>query len=228
MKKINKILKKEKLLMAATPILILLLFILLYLKGFTMDNIKFKKEYENLNIEYYTIKINNNNPIKYSNYNEVFKVIKKKTGIIFLGYPEDNNSRFAIEMLLKVIENNKFKTKIYYLNINNDRDSYTIENNKLVYQKINNEKIKGTKNYFKLLKLLDNYLPEYIISLDDKDFKVGEKRIYFPSFIFVKNGKIIDVYSATTDLESSEIYNTFENYLLTMYSSCKSRNGKLC
>ena len=94
MKKIINILNKEKLLIALTPILLVLLFILSYIKNFTNDSIKFKKEYESFNDKYYSIKINEDNPIKYSNYNEIFKVIKKKTGIIFLGYPEDNNSRY--------------------------------------------------------------------------------------------------------------------------------------
>ena len=221
----------KKIIMIGTPIFLMLLFILVYLKGFTndIDSIRFKKEYENLNKEYYTIKINKNNPIKYSNYNEIFNVIKKKTGIIFFGYPEDNNSRFAIEMLLNVIENNTFDTKIYYLDIHKDRDAYTIENDKLVYKKENNKELKGTKNYFKLLKLLDKNLSDYTISIGEKNYEVGEKRIYFPSFVFIKNGKVIEVITATIDLESDELYEIFENYLLNMYSSsCEVGNTQPC
>ena len=223
--------KKETIIMILSPVLFVLLFILIYLKGFTtnIDNIKFKREYEKLNKEYYTIKIDSDNPIKYSNYNELFDVIENKTGIIFLGYPEDNNSRFGIETLLRVIKDNEINTKIYYLDIHNDRDSYVIENDKLVYQKENNKELKGTKNYFKLLKLLDNNLPDYTINFNSKSYEVGEKRIYFPSFIFVKSGSVIAVYNITTELKSTELYDIFENYLLNIYSSsCTSGNVEPC
>lgn len=221
--------KYEKLLMITMPILLVVAIVLGYFKVIRTqnDSIKFKNEYENLNSNknYYKINIDKENPIKYSSYKEIFEVLKSKTGIIYLGYPEDNNSRFAIETLLKVIEENNVDTTVYYLDIHNDRDSYTIENNELVYDiDKNGNQIKGTENYFKLLKLLDKNLSEYILYLDDKEYDVEEKRIIFPSIIFVNKGEVLGIEYASTDMEFEDLYYAYEHYILDMYSSVCDTN----
>ena len=224
--------KKENLLLILMPILIAFMSILGYLKLINgiNDPIKFKSKYESLNNKYYKVKISKDNSIKYSSYNEIFDVIKSKTGIIYLGYPECNDCRFAIETLLNVVSDNKIKTTIYYLDIHNDRDSYTIENEKLVYEKDeNNNEIKGTENYFKLLKVLDENIFEYILYIDDKEYDTKEKRIHFPSIIFVKNGKILGLEYASTDIKYKDLYNIYQDYISDMYSStCDNLKEEAC
>ena len=61
----------------------------------TNDSLKFKEEYENLNGKdngngknYLSIDIKSYNPISYSNYEEIFDILDKGTGVIYLGFPE--------------------------------------------------------------------------------------------------------------------------------------------
>lgn len=175
--------KKEKLLMTFVPILFVLLAIFSYLKLTNVnDSIKFKKEYESLNGEktssgkkYKKVEISSSNLIKYSNYDEIIDLIENGTGIIYLGFPECPWCRSMVPVLLEVAKDNKMD-KIYYLNIKNERDSYTVEDGKLTYALDEEGKeIKGTKGYFKLLKALDSYLSDYVILLDDQKYEVGEK-----------------------------------------------------
>jgi len=218
--------KLEKHFIVFIPILLFIMATLSYIMIINNnDTIKFKNEYEKLNQKYYSVSINKNLKIKYSSYKEVFDIINSKTGIIYLGYPTDDNSRFAINTLLNVIENNNVDTTIYYLDIHQDRDSYTIEDDKLVYSKDSKGKeIKGVDNYFKLLDMLDEYLDEYIIYVDDKEYKVGEKRIHFPTIIFISEGKIKGLEYASLDMDKDSLYSVYEDYISNMYSSsCDSK-----
>ncbi len=185
------------------------------------DAKKFKDEYESLNNKtsvsghkIKSLKISSNNPIKYSNYDEIIDVIKNKSGVIYLGYPDCPWCRTAIPVLLEAAKDYKIDT-IYYLNIKDDRDYYEVKDNKLVYQKDSNGKEKkGVKGYFKLLKLLDKELDDYIVKdSDNKEYNVGEKRIYVPLIIFVNDGKIIGTHTSTVDTQESGYDNlTDEEY----------------
>ena len=185
------------------------------------DAKKFKDEYESLNNKtsvsghkIKSLKISSNNPIKYSNYDEIIDVIKNKSGVIYLGYPDCPWCRTAIPVLLEAAKDYKIDT-IYYLNIKYDRDYYEVKDNKLVYQKDSNGKEKkGAKGYFKLLKLLDKELDDYIVKdSDNKEYNVGEKRIYVPLIIFVNEGKIIGTHTSTVDTQESGYDNlTDEEY----------------
>ena len=185
------------------------------------DAKKFKDEYESLNNKtsvsghkIKSLKISSNNPIKYSNYDEIIDVIKNKSGVIYLGYPDCPWCRTAIPVLLEAAKDYKIDT-IYYLNIKYDRDYYEVKDNKLVYQKDSNGKEKkGVKGYFKLLKLLDKELDDYIVKdSDNKEYNVGEKRIYVPLIIFVNEGKIIGTHTSTVDTQESGYDNlTDEEY----------------
>ena len=134
-----------------------------------------------------------------------------------------------VPVLLDVLKDNNIDT-LYYLNIENERDSYEIQDGKLVYSKDDKgNDIKGTKGYFELLDLLEPYLSDYIITLDDQTLNVNEKRIYEPTVIFVKEGNIIGVHTSTiisqitgyeklTDDEYEELYGIYEDYILDMNS----------
>ena len=134
--------KKEKVLLICLPILCAIGAIIAYFKVININNdaIKFKKEYEGYNgvkisdnLYYSNLDIDEDNPIKYSNYEEIIDVIKNKTGIIYLGFPECPWCRSALPVLLDALDENDIET-LYYLNIKNERDVYVVEDNKLVYQ----------------------------------------------------------------------------------------------
>ena len=96
---------------------ILLLIIIALLIGCTnskSDAIKFKKEYESYNKSNIKLKISENNIIKYKTTEEINKIIKEKTGVIFIGSPKDNLSRTSIKILLDASESTDLKN-IYYI-----------------------------------------------------------------------------------------------------------------
>lgn len=176
------------------------------------DAIKFKEEYESLNgtirkkdgKKIKSLKISKDNPMKYSNYDEIINIIKNGTGIIYLGFPDCPWCRSALPVLLESASDYKIDT-IYYLNMENERDEYEVVDGKVVYKKDDaGAKIKGSEGYFKLLKTLDKELDEYIITdKKGKKYKVGEKRIYVPFIIFVNNGKIVGTHTSTVKSQES-------------------------
>ena len=64
------------------------------------DANKFKEEYEVYNKKYIKLSIDKNNPIKYKSEGDILDIIKNKTGIIYLGHPDSNECRNAINVLL--------------------------------------------------------------------------------------------------------------------------------
>lgn len=231
--------KKEKILLIVLPIILLILALLSYFKlsSLNTDAMKFKREYEKYNNkktdsgeEYLNLNIESNNPMKYKSADDLIDIISNKTGIIYLGFPECPWCRNAISVLLDVAEENDIKD-IYYFNIKNERDSYTLEDSKLVYEKDENgNEIKGTKDYSKLLKALDSVLFDYVLEVDGKKYETGVKRIYAPSVIFIKDGKIIgiqvstvesqtDPYKKLTKDQYNELYDIYTDYVVKMKSS---------
>jgi len=238
--------KREKIILISLPILCTIAAILGFVftlnKTTNEDALKFKEEYESLNgtiafgdIKYNKLDISLDNPIKYSNYDELIDVIENKSGVIYLGFPGCPWCRSALPILLDVDKDNEIN-KIYYINIKDDRDSYVVEDGKLVYQKDDegNEK-KGSKGYFKLMDALDEHLTEYIVSYKDKEYKTGEKRIYAPTVIFVRDGNVLGIHVSTveshksgfdkmTDEQVDELYGIYEEYILEMKNSSCSKD----
>ena len=152
--------------------------------------------YESLNSEktsngkkYMKITIPKDNPVVYSNYEEIFKVLDG-TGIIYFGFPQCPWCRNAVPVLLEsAIENGV--DKIYYLNNLEDRDILSLKDGKVVTEK------EAKEDYKKLLKKLGDNASIYE-GLEDESIK----RIYYPAVVFVKNGKII--YNVTGTVDSQE------------------------
>ena len=235
--------KKEKILFICLPILCAIAAIVGYLNIINIENtknedsIKFKTEYEQYNNKkalsdknYSSLEIVKKNPIKYSTYEEIIGVIENQTGIIYLGFPECPWCRSIIPVLFDVANDNDINT-IYYLNIKDERSSYVVQDGKLVYEidENGNEK-KGTEGYHKLLKVLDKYLTEYTITYENKTYETGEKRIYAPTVIFVKDGKVLGLHVSTvsshlsgydkmTDDQIEELYSIYEDYILDIKSA---------
>lgn len=197
------------------------------------DAVTFKKEYEALNNRvnpnnnklYPKISISNDNPIKYSSYDEIFEVLKSGTGVIYLGFPECPWAHNLVPVMLSAAKEVEIDT-IYYLNIKDDRDVLMLnENGDIITEK------EGNKKYFELVEKLDSILDNYILTDNDgKSVSTGKKRIYTPLLIFVKNGKIIahhtdtvdsqtDPYVALNDRQSEELLLKLINYMSKISAS---------
>ena len=110
----------------------------------------------------YEYNIDHNNMFKYSYGSEIVDVIKNKTGIIFLGFANNDWSKYYVKYLYDVLKLNNIKN-VYYYDLQRDRGT-------------------STKYYRELERLLSDYLYKQ---------DTGETRIYTPALIFVKDGKII-------------------------------------
>ena len=105
---------------------------------------------------------NIDNVFTYRSINQIIKILENGTGIIYLGFPECPWCQQYVYYLNEVAKS-KGLEKIYYKNILNDRKNNTSE-------------------YQKVVSLLNDYL-----QYDEE----GNKRIYVPAVIAVKDGKIV-------------------------------------
>ena len=198
------------------------------------DSMKFKEEYESLNEkeneltgkEYLKVSIKENNPIKYATYSEIKNIITSGTGVIYFGFPECPWCRNAVPVLLEAAEDNGID-KVYYFNALDIRDKKHLDENGNIV--VDDE---GTKEYKELVELLYDYLDVYSGLNDDTI-----KRLYFPTVIFVKNGKIIGNHSGTVESqtdpsivlnenEHNELKKIYTNYMKTISSNLCNDNKK--
>ena len=103
-----------------------------------------------------------NNVFVYRNIDEIINILEHGTGVVYLGFPECPWCAAYVPYLNEVAKDNDVE-KVYYYNILNDR-------------KDNND------NYKKLVEILKDHL-----RYDEE----GNKRIYAPSVIAVKDGEIV-------------------------------------
>lgn len=159
------------------------------------DAKKFKMEYEILNNRkseygntYLSLDIDSKNPIIYANAEDVIN-ISNNTGVIYFGFSECPWCRSAVPALLDAAKENNID-KIYYFNLKDIRDILELDSNgeiKTVREK--------TEEYKKVYDALYDYLDVYD-GLGDETIK----RIYTPTVLFFKDGKL--VYKRVSTLES--------------------------
>ena len=156
----------------------------IYLRPESMET-HFKLEYESLNgkNDYIDVNIPSDNNIVYADYEQIFDILDG-TGVIYFGYPECPWCRNAVPVLIEAAK----EAEIYYLNNNEDRDTKTLKDGKVVTEK------EGTDNYNKLLEKLGDKASTYE-GLEDNSIK----RLYFPTLVVVKNGEITDYIEGTVD-----------------------------
>ncbi len=153
MKKIKKILIGSIVLIGIISISILIYKKFENNNTILTDAEKFKKEYSG---------VSDNNVFVYSNIESVIKILENGTGVIYLGFPECQWCQSYVKILNETAKENNIE-KIYYVNILEDRKN-------------------NTKNYKKLIEILnDNLL------YDDE----GNHRIYVPDVTIVNKGNII-------------------------------------
>ena len=169
------------------------------------DAIKFKEEYEALNgtvregtnNKYRDIKISKNNPIKYVDTKETLKVLKSEKAIIYVGAEWCPWCRNAVPVLFEVAKSYDVKT-IYYLDLDDEKSLFEVKDGKV------KETRHGTDSYYDLLEKLDSVLDNYTLTEDEKTYETGEKRIYMPFIITIKNGKIVDTHTGTVELDKGQ------------------------
>ena len=174
----------------------------------TDDAKKFKEEYEKINnttnssnVSHRNLSIAIDNPFKYIEAEEIIKKIEnKETFYLYFGSSYCPWCRSVIEEFIKTAQENNIN-EVYYIDIwKGDheeilRDTYTLdENNK---PKLLSE---GSPYYQDLLKYLDNVLSDYTLTdKNNQKVKVGEKRIFAPNFIYIKEGKALKLTDGISD-----------------------------
>lgn len=225
--------KKVALIITAVILLIGVIVVLLVnVNKASADAVKFKEEYEALNgtirqsdgATYSSIDVPNNNPIKYIDAKETLEILKKDEAIIYVGAAWCPWCRNVVNVLFDVAKVYKVKT-IYYLTLDDEKDTYEVQDGKLVKTK------EGSRYYYKLLDELDKYLEEYIIKDENgKSYDTGEKRIYMPYVLAIKNGKVISdkvgtvelnegqtKYDLLTESQYEELYKIYEEMFKKVY-----------
>jgi len=195
--KIEKVdyIKKYGLIVGLILVLIIVSVGYVFINREESDAIKFKEEYEKLNgtsnsvgKEHMSVQIKDNNPIIYTNYEEVFNILDNGTAVIYFGFPSCPWCRALINPLFDASVEAGID-KIYYLNNMEDRDTKILgEDGKIVIKK------DSTDEYKKLVEKLYDHLGVYE-GLKDKTIK----RLYFPTVLFVKDGKVVDIHIGTLD-----------------------------
>ena len=168
------------------------------------DADKFRIEYmelndkinENLDLAYPIVNISEKNTIKYLNEKEAINFLKNDTGIIYFGYSTCPWCRSLVTTLTDVASSEK--EIIYYLDISKIRSTYTLNDSKL-------EKTKnGTSSYYEILKILDDNLEEFYLEDEEGNkYDTNEKRIYAPTLVAVKKGKVIAIHTGTVESQQN-------------------------
>ncbi|MBR1416751.1 MAG: hypothetical protein IJ572_02920 [Bacilli bacterium] len=173
----------------------------------TKDAKQFKEDYEKLNGQtnksgkaHRSVKIDEENPFIYATAEEIVeKINNKETFYVYFGDDLCPWCRSAIEKAIEVAKKNKID-KIYYIAIWDDdgkeilRDKYELKDGEIT------KTIDGTESYKKLLEKFDSVLSEYNLTDENGDkVSTGEKRIYAPNYIYVKDGVAVKLVEGTSE-----------------------------
>ena len=154
--------KNKKIILISSIVFILLITLLVLFLVFKKNKINKNIDEEKIKFaeEYKTTK---DNVFTYRTIEEINKILKNGTGLIFLGFSKCPWCRGYVPIINEVAKKEGLE-KIYYFNIYEDRKN-------------------NTEEYQEMVKLLKGFL-----RYDDE----GNERIYAPSLIAVKNGKILE------------------------------------
>ena len=198
---------------------VILLTIILLILAFSISNNektknskKFKESYVSINgkiddskNKIRTVRISENNPFVYITGEELVKKINSnETFYVYFGSKYCPWCRSVIEKAIEVANDKNIKT-IYYVEIWGKqheeifRDKYELLENGAL-----NKVYGGTKAYKKIIKSFENVLEDYTLSKEDgTSYNVGEKRIFAPTFIYVKDGKAVKSTDGTSKKQES-------------------------
>lgn len=140
------------------------------------DAVKFSQEYTG---------VGEDNVFVYRDAEEIIRILKNGTGVVYLGFPECKWCQKYVTYLNEFAKENDI-TRIYYFDILDDRTN-------------------NTEAYQEIVSLLEDYL-----SYDEE----GNKRVFVPAVIVVNQGEIVGFDDETSldthDLDDPEEYWTEE------------------
>lgn len=154
--------------------------------------------------EEYTL-VDKDNVYVYKSINEIINVLSNGTGIVYLGFPECPwCQRYVVYLNILAKEYNV--KEIYYYNIKDARSN-------------------NTKEYQKIVEILNDLLP-----YDDN----GNKKVFVPTVVFVKNGKVIALDDETSTISDGTTPDEYWNqerinlFNSKMDSYFKTYNAGVC
>lgn len=154
--------------------------------------------------EEYTL-VDKDNVYVYKSINDIINVLSNGTGIVYLGFPECPwCQRYVVYLNILAKEYNV--KEIYYYNIKNARSN-------------------NTKEYQKIVEILKDLLP-----YDDN----GNKKVFVPTVVFVKNGKVIALDDETSTISDGTTPDEYWNqerinlFNSKMDSYFKTYNAGVC
>lgn len=169
------------------------------------DAMKFKNEYESLNgvvneateNEYIEVNIDEENPMVYKTGKEILDVLKNEDAIIYFGFAACPWCRNAVSVLLDAAKELNVD-KIYYVDILDIRDTYKFSGS------IEPEQTKkGTDAYYEILKFLDKKLEKFYVKDEAGNmYDTGVKRLYAPTVVGVKGGKVVGFHESTIESQT--------------------------
>ncbi len=131
---------------------------------------------------------------------------------VYIGDEKCPWCRSVIEKAIEVAKDNAVD-KIYYLKIWDDegneilRDKFVYEDGSLVMDTV------ASDAYYQLLDYWKDYLSDYTLNVDGQTIEVGEKRIYAPNFVYIKDGEIRSLVTGISDKQSDSYQNLSEEIL---------------
>lgn len=189
--------------------LLIVLFCLLLITGCKKENkyaVEFKNEYESMNgvvnkngKEYRTITIDKDNPYIKTTPDKIVKMINnKETFFLYVGDKLCPWCRSVLEKSIEVAKDQNID-KIYYIEIWDD-DGNEILRDKYELTPILTKTIEGTEEYKFLLEQFDSVLEEYFVYDEEgHNITTEEKRIYAPSYFYIKDGKVVKMIDGVSD-----------------------------
>ena len=198
-------------------------------KDANLDQIRFEEEYESVNGKelkddkvYSSIDVISDNKVKYLDSTETIEFLESGTGIIYFGFPECPWCRSLVPVLTEVVSDSNLD-ELYYFNALDIRDVKKLEDGEIVTSK------EGSDDYYKIVEILKDELGSYK-GLEDESIK----RLYFPTVVFMLDGKVNYVHTGTLDSQTSydkelsdkqvdELYNKlYDEVVLVDGSVCSS------
>ena len=206
------------------------------------DAIKFKNEYESLNgvvneatdNKYIEVSIDEENPMVYKTGKEILDVFKNEDAVIYFGFAACPWCRNAVPVLLDAAKELDVD-KIYYVDILNIRDTYKFSGS------IEPEQTKkGTDAYYEIIKFLDKKLEKFYVKDEAGNmYDTGVKRLYAPTVVGVKGGKVVGFHESTIESQTdpyelldekgkSELKNEYKKIIESVNEKnnvCKDKDG---
>lgn len=201
------------------------------------DASKFKQEYEKVNGEESyggnitrELNIPEDNPFIYKSAGDIVKMINdKETFVVYFGFSTCPWCRSVLPTAIEVFDDLDIN-EVYYVDVKEIRDVLeATEDGEVV------TKTEGSKDYYKLLELLDGVLDNYsLYDSEGNEVNSNEKRIYAPNFVSVVDGKPTKLETGISDNQEDAYMELGDEIKKDMYDKlkcsieCIKENKKMC